>query len=997
MKWYLKSKRKDMNIEYFVNKYILILFLVFSSNYLFANHKYTIEVELEPSKRSLSGELEMVYKNTSNDTLQELWIHLYPNAYSSHSTPWAKQMVKIHQLDFKYGRSLGKIDSIQFKSNGQPLTLMVSEDQEDIGVVLLNEPLLPGQSINMQTPFRVKLPEMHSRSGYAGSFYSVTQWYPKFAVYEKSKWESMSYLEQGEFYSDFADYDVKVTLPSAYTFAATGYKSEPIDTTQEKITYQVSLSNIHDFAWFASRRFIDQHKTIQLASGKEVKLQVYAHNNAITDPVMTYLEAAIRKMSDYVGEYPYEVCTVVEGVAGIGVGMEYPTICNIGGEHQLANVVIHEVVHNWWYGILANNERKQPFLDECMTSYYEKRIIDELNIKEIDVTTKMPKVSKYFGMNKLPKDGLNKSLILQQYRTNQHQALNIESEDFSFFNYYAMIYAKGAIDIDYLVQYIGEENFDSIIKDFYKKYQFQHIEIEDLKNHFASYPQFDTKWFFEDIITSNRLADMSVKKISKNGSQLNIEVQNKGKLSGPVQLTVVDKKHNELFTTFTKPLAENETVNVETTVEGVHAIWLNREMSLPESRLKNNYAKVNGLKSWKPLQIRFLGAVEDPTKNQLFVTPVLGGNKYDGFMLGMALYNSVFPVKSLEYELVPFYAFKSKQFNWIGNIFYHILPASQKPFDIEIGIHSKSFTMNDRPKDLKFVKLQPFIAANFKKIKNDHGPQHQIGYRNIQIWSDSYTSMRDSITTEVFFSKVKTKFNTHEIWYHLKNNHALYPHQVKSVLRFDKNYVRQSVEYKQKIRYTQKGAFVHVRLFGGAFFYKNSDVSFRRNAVVGFNMSGINGRNDYLFDGAYFGRNAQEKFASKQMMMGEGNFKVFTPLQNPNEGKTVNGLFAANFKIDAPVKWLPVQLFFDLGYSIDKVIMPDNFLPSKQFHYDFGFNISLFDEGLEIYFPLLMSDNYKTYYKSNLPKFGQRITFNIDLQKLNFHKSMRGDFLTKFM
>lgn len=987
-------KRKDMNIVHIVNKSILFLACLLSPYLLSASNKYTIQVELFPHQRSLKGDIQMQFHNTSGDTLQELWVHLWPNAYSGHHTPWAKQMVSLNQLDFRYGKSLGNIDSLEFKSGGKILTLMVSDNQPDVGVLQLNEPLLPGQSIQIQTPFRVKLPEMYSRSGYTGSFYSVTQWYPKFAVYQQGDWQSMSYLEQGEFFSDFADYKVKITLPSAYTLAATGYQHGQIDTTQAKVTYDIQTSDIHDFAWYASRKFITEQEVITLSSGKKVTVQAYVHTAEIIPDILRYASETVKYMSDNLGEYPYDVCTVVEGVAGLGNGMEYPTICNIEGGATLREEVVHEVIHNWWYGILANNERKEPFLDESMTSYYENRVIKSLDEGKSNPLDKKSGVAKYFGTDRLPEDPMEKNIVLNQYRANLHQLLNLTSEEYSGTNYYAMIYAKGAFDIQNLAEYLGADVFDEIMKDFYEKNKFQHISIESLQNHFKAYPEKNTDWFFEGIVKSSHLADIAVKNIRKENGHLNVTLKNKKSLQLPVRVVLVNKELGELQSYWVEPF-ENETTLSIPENTAAYAVQIDPQWLTPESNRRNNLAKINGVQKWKPLQIRLLGAVEDPTKNQLFLTPVLGGNKYDGFMLGMAFYNRVFPVKKLEYELVPFFAFKSKQFNWIGNVSYHITPASRKPVNVEIGLHSKSFTMNDRPIDLKFIKLQPFIEATFRKLSNDNGPIHRLGYRNIQIWSEGYIAQRDSISGEVDFAKTKGKYNTHEFWYSLENKHALFPGMLRTVVRFDKDYLRQSLEYKQKIRYTQKGAFVHVRLFAGAFYYRNADISFRRNAVVGFNLSGINGRNDYLFDGSYFGRNAQEGFASRQMMMGEGNFKVMTALQNPAEGKTVNGLIAANFKIDAPIKWLPVQLFADLGYSVDKVLMPDNLLPVKQFHYDLGFCISLLDEAVEVYFPLLMSDNFRTYYKSNLPKFGQRITFAIDMGKLNLHRRIGKDLVGK--
>lgn len=983
-----------MNIVKVVNKYILVLVCGMSPFLSVANNKYNIEVELEPAKRMLKGHLDMSFYNSTNDTLQEIWVHLWPNAYSGHHTPWAKQMVQLSQMDFRYGKSLGKIDSLNFSYNGTALTLMTSDEQPDVGVILLNEPLLPGKSIQIHTPFRVKLPEMVSRSGYSGSFYSVTQWYPKFAVYQGGEWQAMPYLEQGEFFSDFADYHVKVTLPSAYSFAATGYKYKNIDTTQAKVTYEVNLSDIHDFAWYASRKFIVKQKEITLESGRKVTIQAYVQNEEIIEDIFHYASETIEYMSKNLGEYPYDVCTVVQGVAGVGNGMEYPTICNIEGGATLREEVVHEVIHNWWYGILANNERKEPFLDESFTSYYEQRIIRELS--EPGWLEENKGAAKYFGINRLPEKPLEKSLVLQQYRTNLQQAANLSSEEYSGLNYYAVLYAKGAFDIKNLEGYLGRENFDQIMQEFYEKKKFKHVSIAELQSHFNEKSEKDTQWFFEGVLKSSTISDLAVKNIRREDTLLNVTLKNKKSLKTAAEVTLVDKDLNVLESIWVEDFQDEKQISF-THHKDAYAVLIDPQWLTPESNRRNNFSRISGIQKWKPLQVRLFGSLEDPTKNQLFMTPVLAGNKYDGFMLGLALYNRVFPVKKLEYELVPFFAFKSKQFNWIGNVSYHILPKQQKTVDIEIGLHSKSFTMNNRPIELRFIKLQPFVEATFRKLSNDNGPIHKVGYRNVQIWQDAYAAQRDTVTNEVTFSKIKNQFNTSEFWYSLQNLHAIFPHELRTVVRFDKDYLRQSVEYKQKFRYTQKGAFVHLRLFAGAFYYRNNDISFRRNAVVGFNLSGINGRNDYLYDGNYFGRNAQEGFASRQMMMGEGNFKVFTPLQNIPEGKTVNGLFALNFKIDAPVKWLPIQLFADLGYSVDKVLMPDNLLPVKQFHYDLGFNISLLDEAVEVYFPLLMSDNFRTYYKSNLPKFGQRITFAINMDKLNFHKGIRKNLLEKVM
>ncbi len=983
-------KEKNMNIRVNVYKLLIVFLLLITPHVLIADNQYNIQVELMPKTRSVQGSIKMEYTNTSNDTLQEVWIHLWSNAYRDHQTPWAKEMISHKMLDFQYSKTAGWIDSLRFKDGNSDLTYILSEDQPDIAVILLKEPLLPGKTVKINSPFRVKLPKLMSRSGYEGSFFSVTQWYPKFAVYENGKWQAMSYLEQGEFYSDFADYDVSVTIPSSYQFAATGHLFQENDTTSATNTYRVQMSNIHDFAWYASKKFKIKTENLQLPSGRNIAIQTYVDDENIQDAVIKYAAQTIEYMSKYLGEYPYDVCTVVQGTEGLGSGMEYPTICNIQGGRTLKNEVVHEVIHNWWYGILANNERKEPVMDESITSYYENRIINELFPDSIKVP-----FSKYLGLDRLPKDYLNKYIILNQYRMNIWQKMNLPAESYSSINYYSMIYAKGNFDFQLLEKYLGQEVFDKTLQSFYKKYQYQHTSLSELQNHFAQNSVKNTDWFFDEVLKKNTLADFKIKNVQKENNVLKTTLKNKGHLKTATEISLVDKNLNVLQSQWVDAFNGEKTIDIIDTVNA-HAILIDPQWLGMEENRRNNLYKIKGLHQVKPLQIRFFGAAEDPTKNQLFVAPLLAGNKYDGFMLGMALYNRVLPVKNLEYMLQPIWAFRTKTFNWVGDIAYHITPAKQKPVDIEIGLHSKSFTMNDRPLDLKYVKLQPYIVAKFQKLRNNAGPIHRVGYRNIQIWADDYTANRDTITQKVSFAKTKYQYNTNELWYSLSYHHALFPSELKTVVRFDKDYVRQSVEYKQKFRYTEKGAFFHLRVFAGAFLYRNSDVSFRSNSVVGFNLSGINGKNDYLFDGGYLGRNEQEGLSSRQIMMGEGDFKVLTAQQNPMEGKTVNGLFAVNFKIDAPVKWLPIQLFADFGYSVDKVIMPNNLLPYKPFNYDMGFSISLFDEGLEIYFPLLMSDNFKTYYKSNLPKFGQKISFSLDLNQLNLHKRIRKDLMNKF-
>src|SRR4030095_5462770 len=280
--------------------------------------------------------------------------------------------------------------------------------------VVLPDPLLPGQKVILTTPFHEQLPYNFSRGGHEGDSYQLTQWYPKPAVYDRDGWHPMPYLDQGEFYSEFGSYDVRITLPANYVVAATGelqneeeiewLKSrsnfdivetvktsgflKPTITTTKNIissaatkTLRYKQDRVHDFAWFADKYFVVAHDTLQLASGRVVDSWSYYHpeNKEVYKNSASYIKDAVRFRSNLIGEYPYNVVSAVEAQMGFPGGMEYPTITSITrtmNPKDLDEVIEHEVGHNWFYGILANNERVHPWQDEGINSYYDKRYTD---------------------------------------------------------------------------------------------------------------------------------------------------------------------------------------------------------------------------------------------------------------------------------------------------------------------------------------------------------------------------------------------------------------------------------------------------------------------------------------------------------------------------------------------------------------------------------------------------------------------------------------------
>lgn len=442
-----------------------------------------IQVALNDRDHSLNGAIKMNYFNHSPDTLRFIWIHLWPNAYKNDRTAFSDQLLENGRTDFYFSNEeqRGYINRLNFKVDDRMANTQDHPQHQDIVKLLLPQPLAPGQNIKIETPFHVKLPEYFSRSGHINQSYQLTQWYPKPAVYDSRGWHTMPYLDQGEFYSEFGNYNVHITLPKNYVVASTGVLKNSIEADSVK-TLHYQQDNIHDFAWFADKDFEVMHDTLQL---KTKIIDVYAYYNPSAKKYwansIRYIKAAIKTKSEWLGEYPYPVVSVVEkpGISDAG-GMEYPTITLISrtmDEKMLDFLINHEVGHNWFYGILASNERTHPWMDEGMNSYYDQRY-SQLQYGESGLN--------YFEGNgaffekRNPYD-IQVTALQTITGMKKDQPIETKSEVFSEINYGLIAYSKAAQWLQGLEKELGTPLFDSLMQHYYENFKFKHPYPADFK------------------------------------------------------------------------------------------------------------------------------------------------------------------------------------------------------------------------------------------------------------------------------------------------------------------------------------------------------------------------------------------------------------------------------------------------------------------------------------------------------------------------------------
>lgn len=478
--------------------------------------RYTIHAELNDTEKSITGFETIVYKNNSPSTLDFIWFHLWANAYKNESTALMTQIRNDSSLQDKgaiFGP--GSIEGLAFTVNGKPAQTQPHSNPQyiDITKVLLPNPLLPGDSVVITTPFKVMLPPYFSRSGHAGGEFMACQWYPKPAVFDQLGWHEFPYLDMGEFYSEYADYAVSLTVPSAYVVGATGtlltkeeldaYKRigskntagrkkdpalyiSPFETQKKTLAY--FAKQVPDFAWFADQSFIVQYDTVKLASGKTIDAFSYYHSQKKTPWVnsIDYIKDAIRHYSAWIGEYEYPTVQAVEGPKNSSSGgMEYPMITLItnpdGDGKSLDAVITHEVGHNWFMSMLGSNEREHTWMDEGLNTFFQFRYEAEKYRTNSVFGKSLPP-----NLKRLPADqfldviynAIHKGLPM-------NSAMDISASQFPNSTEYGLVsYIKTALWMHIMEAAVGTDKTQRAVQLYFQQWKNKHPQPADMQASF---------------------------------------------------------------------------------------------------------------------------------------------------------------------------------------------------------------------------------------------------------------------------------------------------------------------------------------------------------------------------------------------------------------------------------------------------------------------------------------------------------------------------------
>lgn len=484
---------------------------------------YKIEAQLLPREKKLLGSTTITWTNPSKYKIRSFRFHLYYNAFNNEKTTLLQELRYYKKSEYELAKmQFGyiKINEIRIVE-GEELTSKIhyiSPDDQNphdhtVMEVELDESIKPSQSIDIKINYILLVPEIIFKSGQAGDFFFMSQWYPQLGVLQKNgSWNCHQYHRNSEFFSNFGNYEVSITLPEKFTIGATGNLEKKIKNADGTYSFLFKENNIHDFAWVAYPGFQEIIERIKLKGNREptkIVLLLSPEDQNEKIHLLDSLKLAMKYYAENIFPYPLKKITmVVQPLKALRSGNQaYPGLICISKSNRKTVLskpilwrIIHEFGHQYWSGIIRTDRVREPWLDEGINAFFDMEILDkssQYNKSHINWILFRITISQYYYWKYLS--------YISPDPPNQYS--------WKFFNqasFNGNAIFKPAILFRSLKNHIGKKKMIAFFKFYARKYRGKHANTDDIIQAFNLFFNSDYSWAFNQFINRNLNLDHSI-------------------------------------------------------------------------------------------------------------------------------------------------------------------------------------------------------------------------------------------------------------------------------------------------------------------------------------------------------------------------------------------------------------------------------------------------------------------------------------------------------
>ncbi len=361
------------------------------------NANYTIAARLDPATRTITGSETIVWRNITGRPAADLQFHLYWNAWKNTRSTFMRERALGGENDRGRGpNEWARIDVTAITVGGADRTaskrFIAPDDDnpsdETVMAVPLAQPIEAGASTTIEVTWTAHVPRTFARTGAIGNFFFIAQWFPKLGVLQDGGWNCHQFHSGTEFFSDYGVYDVSLTVPAGWPLGATGTQRDLHDNGDGTATHRYHQDDVHDFAWTTSPDYLVRTARFEhpRLPPVEMRLLLQPEHAAQADRHFDATRTTLKYYGEWYGAYPYGHITIVDPAFQSGAGgMEYPTLFTAGtrwlapaGVTTPEGVTVHEAGHQFWYGIVGNNEFEHAWMDEGFNTFSTARAVAQV-------------------------------------------------------------------------------------------------------------------------------------------------------------------------------------------------------------------------------------------------------------------------------------------------------------------------------------------------------------------------------------------------------------------------------------------------------------------------------------------------------------------------------------------------------------------------------------------------------------------------------------------
>ncbi|MDI9311160.1 MAG: hypothetical protein QM535_13165 [Limnohabitans sp.] len=918
-------------------KYICFLFS-FYTTFCFSQQKTKIETVYDTINKSFEVKQEIIFKNNSKKPISKIIVNDWTNAYSDKFSPLGKKFSDefVRSFHYAFDSERGKTTILSINENVNDLKWNRIENQIDLIEINFDKEIQPQESIRFQANYQLKLPD----SKFTGYGYKNKNIYfnNTFLSIAKCSEDGVFYSYSNKNLEDIANYlyeeiNLKIVIPKNFSISS---NLPEINTTEQNNQKTIQFSSKND-------------NEIQLAIEKKSSFEIFdiddmkIETNLTSNKISTIDRAII---IDKIIKFTNQNLGIISKNKILVTQADYDRN-PFYGLNQLPSFLspfrddfIFEIkflkayLQNYLKSTLKIDFRKDGYILDCFQSYFMIKYIEENypDQKLIGGLSRFKIIKGYKLANTLFNEQYN-FVQLFMARKNLDQPIGNPKDSFIKFNEQISNKDKAGAVLYFLRDYIGAKELEKGLLEFFQMNITNQTTSLDFETILTKNTTKNIDWVFPNFIHSNNLIDYKFGKINKTIETVEVEIKNNSTNQAYSPVKIVGKKNEN--TVFEKWL---NTVKKDTTLvfqkNEIDKIIINENNSLPEINTRNNYYSFRKILN-KPIKFNFLTDLEDTRYNQIFYTPELGYNLYDGFLFSLTLANKSLIEKPVRVFVSPTYSSQTQQI--VGNFggSYNQIFRNQKLYGIQYGLGGSRYHYVYDAAYLKFIPYLLFKFRNTNLVSNERQFVSLSG-NILNREKTKYTTTSDRL----FSSEISANYSYSN--YQMNKGFSF---GVGTSISNDFGKIVSTINYSKLF---QNNYQLSLRLFNGYFIY---------NTYNGF---GLDTPKDVFFDQNLYGRSESTGFFSQQVVISEGGFK--SKLSNPYGDKWMSSL-----NVNSSL-WHWIQLYGD-------VALYQNSSKNIQFAYDSGIHFNILPGYFELFFPVYSSNGLEVTQNN----YHQKIRFVITL------------------